>query len=169
MISFGFSTSARSPISALIRWITRSQCSHAWILLTNEHSYLGEAWVVEAAAHGVHPVPFSVWEKKNKIVEVLSLPGGLDGEKGLHWAKKQIGKRYDHLGLLMNVWLELGAWFRRTWKNPLQTSSALFCSELCVRFLQKEGYEPALDLDPEGTSPEEFRVWLIKQPGVQFR
>lgn len=151
----GFSTST-SPVSAVIRTLTRSRASHAWFLYRDTD--LGLDMVLEAVGSGLRLIPFEVWRHHNRVVATVPLGRSLN--QGLAHAVMWIGTRYDGGGLFGMAVVMVGRWFRRTWRNPWASSRALFCSEVVVRALQRDGFPGAERLDPEGTSPADLMAFL---------
>lgn len=151
--SIGFSTS-NNPISRFIRWVTKSQVSHTWLLV----DFLDMPVVLEAGIRGFYPTPASVFWKKNKVVCVSTVDFPLDD--GLHAIGKWLGTKYDVAGLIGGMAVVAGRWLKRKWNNPVEGASALFCSEVVVRMLQAAEFPGADTLDPDDTTPEDLLDFL---------
>lgn len=160
----GFSTPrAWNPLSALIRWMTRSRTSHAWMLV---HDSLFERdLVLEAHSTGFRLVSLARFEKENRIVALVE-PGHPIGP-GLHAAAAWLGEAFDVLGLFGIFLALVRRWFvQGPLKNPFPTGRALFCSEAVIRTMRAAGYEGAKRLAPEATTPAELLEWLRDDPGA---
>lgn len=158
MISAGFSTT-NLPISRLIRFFTKSKVSHCFVIL--DLPELDEQpMVLEAAFEGIRLVPLETFKKKNIIVETVSLP-----QVTLSMLKpmfKQLGSSYDFGGLLGSTFVQIGHWIKKKWKNPFNSSHALFCSEATVVILQDSNYPNSQSLVPSETSPQDLLNFLHK-------
>jgi hypothetical protein len=162
MVFVGFSTPRLwNPLSALIRWMTRSRTSHAWLLV--EDPAFGLRLVLEAHSTGFRLVSFTRFVKDNKVVALVAPARPL--EEALPAAGEWLGESFDLLGLF-GIFLTLVArWFRqRPWKNPFPTPSALFCSEAVVRALKAARYPGSDALDDEATSPADLLAFFERDP-----
>jgi len=156
-IRIGFTTVTNSWISRLVRWATKSQCSHVIFV------YYDQDWqvdmVLEASDVGFREIPLSVFEKKNTIVALLEPKVCID--EGLKFvALNYLGTMFDYTGLLGHGPILLGRWFKRKWHNPWNTPSSMFCSEAVVVAMQKAGYPGADKLTPEDTSPQDLLAFM---------
>jgi hypothetical protein len=163
MVFIGFSTPRRwNPLSALIRAMTRSRASHAWLLVEDPAFQL--RLVLEAHSTGFRLISFTRFVKDNKVVALVEPAHPVD--PGLPAAGEWLGESFDVLGLF-GIFLTLVArWFRqRPWRNPFPTPSALFCSEAVIRTLKAAGYPGSAALDDEGTTPAALLAFLEADPG----
>lgn len=151
----GFSTS-KHPISAVIRWVTRSPASHAWLVYWDQD--FQRDMVMEASAYGFRLIPFSVFQKNNTVIEVHDL--GVMLHQGLSSVSDWLGSRYDGLGLIGMLWVYLGRMLKRRWSNPLGSPHGMFCTEAIVRALQADLFPGSSALVPEGSSPPDLMVFL---------
>lgn len=151
----GFSTSA-SWISGVIRTVTSSKASHAFILYWDQD--FQTHMVLEAARDGFRLVTFERFLMHNTVVELIDVQSTLN--QGLAHVSSWVGSRYDTLGLFGMVWVVLGKWLKRRWKNPFGSSRSMFCSEAIVRALRADGFPEASKLDPEATSPADLLAFL---------
>src|SRR4051812_22695376 len=119
----GFSTS-KKLVSRIIRLVTGSKISHTWFLVRDP--MFGDM-VLQATMGGFHLVAYEVFKKKHEIIAILDIKHPLD--RGIKQAALWLGYRYDYLGLFGAGFVVVGAWFKRKWNNPLDSSQALFCSE----------------------------------------
>lgn len=152
MIKVGFSTCKRNVLSRIIRWFTRSQASHAWLLV--EGSFLGMDMVMEATEGGFRLTSYETFRKGHDIVKIVEPSFPLD--EGARKAAAWLGESYDYLGLVGSAVVILGRWLRRKWRNPLDAPRSMFCSEAVVFVLQADGYPGADKLDPSATSPQDL-------------
>lgn len=155
MITVGFSTHP-GLLSRLIRFVTRSRASHAWIVFDDRHFRV--RFVLESTGKGFHLIPFERWGRSNAVVRTFDLPYPL--EDGLAAVAGYLGESYDVGGLVGMVVVLAGRWLRRRWRNPLASSRTVFCSEAVTRILVGAGVPGAEELDPEATSPEDLLVFL---------
>lgn len=151
----GFSTS-QSWLSALIRFLTRSRVSHAFILYW-DRDFMNHM-ILEATHDGFRLVTVERFLAHNTVVELIDVGRTLN--QGLSHVSAWVGSRYDAMGLVGMVWVVLGRWLRRRWHNPLGSSRSMFCSEAIVRALRADGFPGADSLDPEATSPADLLAFL---------
>ena len=160
MVQVGFSTPRLwNPLSALIRWMTRSRTSHAWLLVEDPTFQL--RLVLEAHTTGFRLVSFTRFVKCNKVVALVVPDPAYPLAPALPAAGEWLGTKYDMLGLA-GIFLTLVArWFvQRPWKNPFPTAGALFCSEAVIRTLKEASYPGSAKLRDEETTPAELLEWL---------
>lgn len=156
MIKIGFSTS-NSFISRAIRWFTKSQASHVFLLI--EDGFFGVSVVMEATQGGFRVVPFEHYVSgSTKLVRIIEPRTPIDD--GVKKAVEWLGAHYDYGGLFGMAIVMLGRWLRRKWQNPWQSTRAMFCSEAVVYVLQVSGYSGADKLIPSTTSPEDLLEFL---------
>jgi len=159
VVKVGFSTSKRL-LSRLIRFLTKGKASHTWLYI--EDSFLGVDMVLQADTGGFHLGTFAAFERKHHIVQVIRLEHSV--EKGLVAATQWLGASYDYTGLFGSAAVLIGRWLKRKWKNPLNSSKAMFCSEAVVRILQLSDYPGSELLDPSATTPQDLLVFLTPDP-----
>lgn len=154
----GFSTpKAFNPVSWLIRKITKSQVSHAWVAY---HSDLFDLdMVMEAHELGFRSLTFENFKAKNKIVKTF--PVDVDITPGLRLLATSLGDTYDYGGLFGMSFVLMGNWLKRKFKkwrkvvrNPWHSAKRMFCSEAVVIMLQASNSRMVKDLVPENTSPQ---------------
>lgn len=162
MVFVGFSTPrAWNPLSWLIRKMTRSQTSHAWLLV--EDSLFGQRLVMEAHSTGFRLVSFVRFVKGNKVLALVKAAHPI--EPGLPETAERLGDEFDVIGLLGIFLTLVGRWFsQRPWRNPFPTTRALFCSEAVVRTLQAASYPRAGELGCETTTPADLLAWFEADP-----
>jgi hypothetical protein len=165
VVHVGFSTPRFwNPVSALIRWMTRSRTSHAWLLVEDPAFQL--RLVLEAHTTGFRLLSFTRFVKSNKVVAIVVPDPAHPLAPALPAAGEYLGTKYDMLGLF-GIFLTLVArWFvQRPWKNPFPTAGALFCSEAVICTLKDAAYPEAEHLGNETTTPAELLEWFRRQPG----
>lgn len=152
----GFSTS-KAWYSRLIRWFTKSRCSHTFLLV----KMLGELLVFQEGPLGWGAKSFTQFKEENTVVDLIPVEGLEDGFKK---TLPQLGMPYGYLPLLgmfpVMVAKRLG-WHMR---NPLRGIHTPFCSARNAQIIQDSPqcpfYERAKSLDPMSTSPEDLWEFL---------
>jgi hypothetical protein len=148
----GFSTT-NAPLSRLIRRLTRSRVSHAFLVYRDVD--FDREMVMEAVGAGFRIVPLDKFEKHNSIVRLFTPRHSID--EGLKAAVDWLGEGYDAPGLVGMGLLVIARWLRlrlRT-RNFLARSSALFCSEAVALACRTCRY-PGFRHEPETTTPEDL-------------
>jgi hypothetical protein len=147
-ITIGFSTDPKSWVSRLIRWFTRSQCSHTFV--TVEDQTLGRV-VVESDAGGVQVVMWQRFNTPGNTVVGAYVPT-VDLLPALKVAMTDyLNDEYDYSGVVGMAWVMLWRRLKRRVRNPLHRSKTLFCSAFVTRVLQI-----ANDLAMEAGQPDPF-------------
>jgi hypothetical protein len=143
-------TASKTPLGAVIRWITRSPVSHCMI----EFPVWGRRMVAEARIGGVRMVP-SIRARHHVVAEYRCKFGA---RAGLAAISDEMGARYDYEGLLVIAWaLMLKEWFRVKVTRIRWQTSSVKCSELIAIFLRAAGVAVEGELPPELTTPEDIR------------
>lgn len=150
----GFSTTNRL-LSRVIRWVTRSRVSHVW--LSWESRELGQRMVMEAH-WDFRAIPYASFARANTVVKEIEIRR--NGEALVKSCVDFLGQPYDYTGIVGGLWVQLGKWLRRRWRNPLGKSDAQTCSEAVTRGLQEIGRRGARRLDAESTSPQDLLEFL---------
>jgi hypothetical protein len=156
-VRIGFSTPKKfNPFSWIIRRLTGSTVSHAWILYYSDRFKC--EMVMDAHEWGNRLIRFEDFQKKNLIVKVITPAHPI--EDGLPEAAKWLGSVYDFAGLVGMSVVLLGRWLKTKWNNPFRSSSNVYCSEWVLRaMMATEGYRN-IPLDPETTEPEKLMRFL---------
>lgn len=158
-----FSTPKRyNPVSALVRWFSKSTVSHVSFFYFDHEWDMG--LVMEAHELGFRLIPYSRFERENNIV--ASITPAVEMNDGLRWAAAWLGTAYDFTGLFGMTWVLLGRIFRMKWNNPWQNSHAMFCSEMAVTVLQKAGLPGVEKLVATDTTPQDLLDFLQKPSGL---
>lgn len=158
MIRVGFSTQKKNVFSRLIRRLTKSQVSHAWLLI--DEAFLGLSMVMQATEGGWQLTDYRVFQSKNDVVCLIGPAVPLDS--GVREAALWLGEHYDYTGLFGSIFVLLGRWLKRKWRNPLNVAHAMFCSEAVVYVLQSCEYPGSKELDPSATTPQDLLEFLSK-------
>lgn len=135
-------------VSKAIRCFTGSKVSHCFFVYWDED--FQRDMVMEATKGGFRIVPFAHYV--DQVVEIITPAHDVD--PGLKAAVDWLGTAYDYTGLIGMIFVEVGRWLKRKWKNPLQSAHAMFCSEVVLRSLQSANYPGADKLDPGSTDPQ---------------
>lgn len=147
----GFSTpNYFNPVSWLVRKFTKATVSHAFFVYHDND--LDMPMVMEAHELGFRLTPYHHFKKYNVIVGLYEPVKPID--PGITFvAKRYLGTMYDYGGLVGQVVVQLGRWFKRKWKNPLRGSKNVFCSEaVCIAMQRSPGYENFVE-DPDSVDP----------------
>ena len=156
----GFSTRKTNLASRVIRWITKSRASHAFLV------YFDSEWdadfVMEATDGGVKITPYAKFQKNNDIVGLFVPRHPLD--VGLKKAATEwLGEHFDYTGILGMIFVYLGHWLKMKWRNPFAASNSMFCSEFVARVLRWSSYPGTEGMEPEDTSPEDLLEFFEKE------
>ncbi len=150
-ITIGFSTT-RMVSSRIIRWATRSSCSHAFIAFDDRS--LNMRMVMQAEAWGFELRPWDRWIRHNTLVAEFC-PVGPPLEDALRVLSRRLGTKFDYWSaFIIGIKSLAQSWSRNRYTlNLNQSPWKLTCSEAVVRFLKHGGYAAVKKNDPETTSP----------------
>lgn len=146
-----FSTS-KSPVSALIRKLTKSPTSHVFFVFDVGPKEL----MLEAGFSGIEFSDYKKYAKNHIIVAEYQIAAGDKRKEYLYKALEFLDTKYDFGGLFGGLWVLVGRWFRQSWKNPLHNSRAMFCSEYVATILQQMGHPKLKDLNPSEVTPKDL-------------
>src|SRR5512137_856341 len=120
-VTVGFSTPKKwMPLSWAIKKLTRSEASHAWLLV--DAPVFGLRVVMDSHLSGFRLVPFEHFLEKNRVV-ALAVPRW-DLGAGVSAQAQEVGDGYDYLGLAGMVYVTLmWKWFKKSVKNPFRTNA----------------------------------------------
>lgn len=152
MMKIGFSTT-NNWVSKIIRKMTHSKVSHAWIYFDND-SFFGFPLVLESTTEGFRIIPYEQFKKANIVVTLVDTK--IDISSALVKEAQNLGESYDFIGLIGMFFVMIGKWFKMKIKNPSHNLHSMFCSEAVVRILQQANYPGTKDLDPKNISPEDL-------------
>lgn len=163
-VLIGFSTGRRwNPLSALIRVVTSSVCSHTWLLYHDER--LGMPMVMEAH-YEFRLIPYERFVLDNKIVDLVH--PSWDLSKGLRDTAYWLGAYYDVGGLLGMFPVMIGRWVKHHWRhlklrwhNALESKRGLFCAEAVVRALHASGCPGSWQLAATESSPQDILDFFL--------
>lgn len=151
-LTFGFST-GNCWTSKLIRWVTRSKVSHAWIAF----NFLGIRLFVGADETGLSFCSEWRFKRTNKVMAEFSRAEDLTAS--LKWfINLYAGTEYDFgaagaTGIkdrFVKLWKRFGAWLRK----KLSSGDKLICTEVLVRIFQHAELPEFTELDPETTDAQ---------------
>ena len=143
-------------VSRTIRLLTRSRISHTAISYLDH--VLNQRIVLEADLSGYRLIPLNLFLRENKLVREIEIDHDLS--TGLSQIANYLGSSYDFSGLFGGVFVLLGKWLGRAWKNPFQNPHAMFCSEAIVIILQNSNYPGSERLVAANTSPADLLIFL---------
>jgi uncharacterized protein YycO len=153
------------PSSAVIRWGTGSQISHASI-------YVGNGQVVESLADGVQIKTVANAIADDSVAVAFRFPN-LQPQQSIaicDFARGKVGKKYDYWGIVRQAPFQLANFYCdrldpaernncRNWNGRVflgtQTNDTFMCSELVVAAYQAGGV-PLTSTPPSWSSPEEL-------------
>lgn len=145
-ITVGFSTTPKLA-SRLIRWVTRSPVSHAFVVF--DVPVFGRV-VMQAEVWGYEIRPWSLWQQQNQLVAEFIPTGPPLGPSIAKLAPCYLGRRYDwKAAFFSGLWRWCGRWLRGRLRSPY----TLMCSEALLRILQHAHYSSMGHFDVELTSP----------------
>ena len=130
-VFMGFSTQ-KGFVSWFIRWATKCQASHSFLLYRSTH--FREHMVLEVQGRGFVQVPWLTWQKSN---ELLALYQVNRSEERIAAAFQKLGKRlgaaYDSFSLIGFVLIYVVPLWD---KNRLNDEDKLVCSEMVAHFIK---------------------------------
>ena len=149
----GFSTTS-APISRIIRAVTGSRVSHAFLLYWSDD--LDQDMVLEATTEGLRIVSWARFQKSSRVLETLPIAWPI--APALRQHADWLGIHYDFAGLVGAAAVVASG---GRLSNPLGFGSdSLFCTEFIVRILRAAGHPGAEALKVEGTTPDQLRAFF---------
>lgn len=152
-IGFSYAKGIMGMFSRIIMLFTGAKASHAWMLYWDVDFEMD--MVMDAHETGIRIVPLTKFMQKNNVIEIYTPSISIDS--GLKAAGQWIGTPYDYEGLFGMMWVQIGRWFKRKWKNPFATTKMVFCSKWCLLTMQAAKYPGSISFDPDGTNPWDLR------------
>lgn len=149
-VGFSYARGLAGITSRLIRLVSKSRASHAWLLYYDND--FGCDMVMEAHLEW-RLIPFRSFCKHNKIVAVYTPMQVID--RGLRVGGTLLGSSYDVFGLFGMAFVEFGRRIKRRIRNPFRSRRSVFCTEGVARVLRAAGY-PGTPADPESVDPEDL-------------
>ncbi|SEU35851.1 hypothetical protein [Stigmatella erecta] len=157
----GFSTPRRfNPVSWLVRRFTGSECSHCFFLYWDDDFKCD--MVLESHELGFRLITWPRFVANNRIVALIEPTHVL--EQGFLKLGAWVGSAYDFQGLFGQSLVQLGRWLKRKWRNPSQSSQAMFCSESIVRCMQWAEHPEAATFSPKETTPQDLLAFYRESP-----
>lgn len=157
-VEIGF-TASRSFVAKVIGFFTRQEVSHAFIV--HEDSDFGGRFVIEAGWNGYRVRPFI--EKLHGVTAMYLVTPKHDVAGLIPIVGSYLGQPYDYRGLAGAALVMVGRWFKQKWKNPLNSTKAMFCSEAIVLGLQAIKYPGAEQFTPDSTTPEDLLQFFLSE------
>ncbi len=157
----------KSLISRIIRWVTRSDYTHAGILAW----WNGRLMLIEAVANGIVASRMSIvvykysghvelWTTKNKLVR----------SEVLRAAQLLLGKRYSTIKLFRNLKRMILGCGRREAPDPEEPPEGFVCSEFVSRVWRAGGIDLSHDSPDMFTKPSDIaRSPRVHKVGDLFR
>ena len=155
-----FSTSSMWT-SAIIRWFTRSRCSH--VMLGCE--VMGIPMLLHCTDGGVQFTPRKQWFAENRLVAEYTFKP--DISEGVKTATDLLGLRYDYMSLVGFVWVLFWRWLKYKVKNPLASARAMVCSEFILHVDHKDKIPEWNELEYETTTAEDLLVLCEKKQSFE--
>jgi len=142
-------TKSNSALSRWIRWCTRGDASHAYIVF-DEVPLVGHI-AFEAAWCGWRMTTRARIKGEQREIEIKSVYPEAAYKAACDW----LDEYYDYLGLLGEAWVMIGRVLGKKWENPLAAKAHhMFCSEAQIYILQAASSDPFWKtLDPRQIDP----------------
>lgn len=137
--------------SKLIRWVTRSPVSHAFICY--DSPIWGPNVIVHATARGIVVEPYER-AMKGQTVKLFELEH--DMSSGFAAVREYLTAGYDFRSVIWNGILYVLFWLtgaRFLWKLIARNAARVSCSEFGVLWLQGAEFPESKELDAELTHP----------------
>ena len=150
----GFSNST-SFISRLIMWFTRSKASHCFIIFYD--NTLDCYMIFESSIKGPALQTLEQFKKNNNII--LIIPAKVDLLPGIKKEISFLEDNYDFIGIIGMMFVSIGRFFNKFWKNPLNTKN-FWCSELVTEVLRNSDYPHITQIDSSVTTPQDLIKFL---------
>lgn len=161
-ITVGFSTT-NSVISKIIRYATKSPCSHAWFCYDDVvvGTRIPIRKIAQAEWFGYETRPRWRWEKENQLVAEFELIGPDPAPAVAFMLQQYLGSKYDYkAAFLTGMWRLLFRSLRSKLNDPVK----LMCSEGVIRLLGCAGYSAVCNLEPDMSSPKDVMLRCFHTP-----
>jgi hypothetical protein len=147
-------TKSNDWVSKAIRFFTRSKTSHVGLWIDDEQ-------VLSAEADGIKQQSLQDFMKGREFVGIFEVKPEYEYMFDIEKAKKKIGWRYDFVGLLGFMYVELWERLNRRVRNPLASKNMAICSEFVLA--TASGLVPEFaNMSPETTDPGDLFESLEK-------
>jgi hypothetical protein len=157
-LRIGFSTS-NAWYSRVIRWFTKSRCSHTFFVANVE----GVDLAFEEGAVGWSVRTFANLSAGDTVVALLKPEHPVDAGFLKSW--DELGQPYGYCVLVGMLFVMTARRLGKRIKNPFTSAHSMICSERGVRVLQDSGYPGAGELDPASTTPEDLLEFVTRGTG----
>ena|SRR5271165_1256828 len=149
------------PFSWLIRLITWSKFSHAYIRYHNPYA---NRWIIfQASGLKVNIVGQALFNSQQIICQEFEIPVTTPTKLStVQFAIDNIGKPYGLKQVAGFAWVLFMRVFRKKVKNPFYSNSSFFCSELAGD-VWNEIVQPTDDIDPATFSPKDMCLFLANK------
>lgn len=147
------------PFSWLIRLVTWSPFSHAYIKYFNPYA---QKWIVfQASGLKLNFVEKSRFENIENIYSEFEIPISESAKLNtVQFAIDSIGESYGFLQVVGFGFVLIMKVFGKKVKNPFYTTSSFFCSELVSQILNEIN---GSDLDVSSMSPKDLYDYIVSK------
>ena len=147
------------PFSWLIRLVTWSPISHAYIKYYNSYA---DRWVIfQASGSKVNVVGETLFNNIENIYSEFSIPvSASTKQKVIQGSIDKLGAPYGIKQIIGFGWVLLMRLLRRKVKNPFYSTSSFFCSELTSDELEEMGLN---GLDASAVSPWDVYKFIVSK------
>ena len=159
IVGFSHPKSWLEPFSWLIRLVTWSPFSHAYIMFHDDET---DRWIVfQASGLKVNFIGKPMFDSVENIYEEFIIPVSDATKKSvMQGAIDRCGSPYGTLQCVGFLWILFMRLFGKRVKNPLYSGSSYFCSEMVSDVLDEIGVG---DLDPSTMDPKDVRDFLVSK------
>lgn len=162
VIGFSRPKSGFQPFSWLIRLVTWSAFSHAYIKF---YSKTYDRWIIyQASGLKVNFIPQTRFDKVEFIYREFNIPvSKLTMKSTVQGVIDDCGAPYDIRGILGFGIVLLARLFGKKIANPLVTAGSYWCSDLVANILIEIGDADKESIDPSTMSPKDIYNYLIEK------
>jgi hypothetical protein len=177
MLTIGFSQGG-GVASKFIMWAskawrgdTTSLVSHAFLCYRPEPRVVKDGYVIQAGNHGIERVLEADFRKSHTVVGefAITLPPLLELDM-YQFARAQVGKPYDWLGILGLGWVLANRAVGRAVGNPLHQNDSYVCSAFALAVLKyprvPAWYQTLAKYDVRTTTPKDLMNDLLNLSGL---
>ena len=145
-----FFSRSNSLVSRIITLITRGDASHAGIILSDIPEAGHELYQSLGDGFGMSTRE-ELTRGSTRILK--EIPINVDPARVLAICRARLGTPYAYLAVLGMLWVQLGKWLGKRWRNPVRSVHHMFCSESVVEILTQAGFIQFQRLDAISVSP----------------
>lgn len=157
----GFSRN-KSIVSRLIRWLSRQQWSHVFVILEYDEA-VKDHKIIEASSGGVRINSLKNY-RKGYVVELCDMPDACL-EEGLMAVKYKLGKKYGYFQLIGFIPVVLLRRVGIKMENPI--TKGVICSELAAQYLSAALDDPFWVNKADDLTPGDVYKTLHSTKGVR--